>query len=335
MDSITKYIKRTTKAKPEKASQIMEEAYFFGEHNCSKPTCSNKAYFKSQNSSVLLCGVHSKSIPRTKLPKNPNAKQIQIQKQAQHQKEVQQAQKLNQSSSKPGQVVCTPLRMMKLPEDIKGFQKVFPNFRHGNRTDGLGLPSLSPMKLGPVVHNQKDLPLCKTLENFHQFNKVYPQELNDEGKISDVFWKKLKSGYKSDQGQRHKYGRQDKPKFSVHKIGDEVRRYTYIQSRWFYCHHYEKLTEGNGDLEMLRKLKREGTNLQLVGYDGYPIEKDLYDVYCDPRRPFGHESVLYVLLTVDSPEEYPWNLYFLNHRELYELKKKDDSDENMSVGDHS
>jgi hypothetical protein len=32
--------------------------------------------------------------------------------------------------------------------------------------------ALSPMKLGPVMHGQKDVPPATSIENYHQFNKV-------------------------------------------------------------------------------------------------------------------------------------------------------------------
>ena len=39
--------------------------------------------------------------------------------------------------------------------------------------------------------------------------------------------------------------------------------------------------------------------------------------YTSTDRPFGHEMVLYSMLTVEDPKEYPWNQYYLKHKELY------------------
>lgn len=47
----------------------------------------------------------------------------------------------------------------------------------------------------------------------------------------------------------------------------------------------------------------------------YAGESDRY-LYCDPAVAFGHESVLYTLLTQEAP--YPWDLYRERHAALYE-----------------
>jgi hypothetical protein len=59
--------------------------------------------------------------------------------------------------------------MMKNPEHIEGFLKVFPNYKHQNRQDGFGCMKLSPKYLGPVDHGQPDLPPALNIENFHQY----------------------------------------------------------------------------------------------------------------------------------------------------------------------
>ena len=37
-------------------------------------------------------------------------------------------------------------------------------------------------------------------------------------------------------------------------------------------------------------------------------------MYCDSHYPFGHELVLYCLLTIDDSKEYPWNRYILKSK---------------------
>lgn len=69
--------------------------------------------------------------------------------------------------------MCSKMNMMKDIGFVTGYINIFPNFKHGNRRDGIGLPSLSPKSIGPVDHGQPGLPLALNLENFHQGNKVY------------------------------------------------------------------------------------------------------------------------------------------------------------------
>lgn len=74
-------------------------------------------------------------------------------------------------------------------------------------------------------------------------------------------------------------------------------------------------------MQQFKKLKKyidNGLNIQILGYDGYPVEKSLYEHYLDESKPFGHELVLYSMLTVETPSDYPWNKYYINHSEIYE-----------------
>ncbi len=47
-------------------------------------------------------------------------------------------------------------------------------------------------------------------------------------------------------------------------------------------------------------------NSQICGYDGYHVNKSIEEHYRDVSCPFGHELVLYSLLTTDK---YPWTKY--------------------------
>jgi hypothetical protein len=69
----------------------------------------------------------------------------------------------------------------------------------------------------------------------------------------------------------------------------------------------------------LNQMLNDGTNLQIVGYDGYRegVEQSLWDHFNDTSRPFGHELVLYTLLTVPNPDEYPWRRFQTENSELY------------------
>jgi hypothetical protein len=82
-------------------------------------------------------------------------------------------------------------------------------------------------------------------------------------------------------------------------------RLNYIQSRQFYCTFYERLASVEPDFTKLQQLKDTGTNLQIIGYDAHPIVGIVEDAYLDPSAPFGHELVLYTMLT-EEPANWPW-----------------------------
>jgi hypothetical protein len=211
------------------------------------------------------------------------------------------------------------------------------------------------MCLGPVVHRQPGLPDALNIENYHQFNKVWPSEtvgLHREGPCSkltcttpprawgppsEAFYAARKRGYLDAEPHRHKFDaarlkrereavshmkHKNIPAYSVHLTLDgEERRFTYVESRYFYCVAYEALATPTEDFRRLQTMLREGYDLRLCGYDAFDVaqepELDLYWHYCNPLRPFGHELVLYALLTVEAPEDYPWHRYRRTHAARY------------------
>lgn len=195
--------------------------------------------------------------------------------------------------------------------------KVFPNYRHLNRKDGLGVPSLSPMTLGPVNHGQPGLPPAKLIENYHHANKVFENEVDMDGNPLPIFFETQKQWYNDDVPHRHKY-RNKKTLYSLHySESGELRRYQYVESRYFYCHWYEILAKKQSAFVQLRTMLADGKSLLILGYDGRKIDKSLKKMYEDDSKPFGHELVLCSLLIIKDPEDYPWNVYYREHKELY------------------
>ena len=224
---------------------------------------------------------------------------------------MEEARVANEALGKSGDVICTKLRMRRLPEDVD---------KHQGRKDGFGCANLSPKSLGPVDHQQKGLPPAKLLENYHQFNKVFDCEVDSKGEPSAKFYARRLSGYKDTVPHRYKFDRGSKSRtlYSVHEDRQgHLRHYNYVQSRYFYCHFYEKLVVKQEQLDELKDLRRKGTNLQIVGFDGYRVTDDLMKHYVDASRPFGHEMALYTMLTVEEPSDYPWNQYYNKHEGIY------------------
>jgi hypothetical protein len=282
----------------------------------NKQQCLNKAYYKQDD--YYLCGVHSDKNKRQELPIDPDQKEKKDQLYKNHLKTL-----ISQPSQ--GHVICTKMFMMKEVALIPSYLNVFPNNKHQNRKDGFGCSSLSPMRLGPVEHRQPGLPVCYNIENYHQYNKVYPNEIDDFKQIQ------LK-GYLDKTPHRHKYDaktmkdlrkqinnvNKNAPLYSIHQTLDgQDQKFTYVESRYFYCCAYEKLAKETEDYKKLKQYIDNGINLNICGYDAYPITKDLLEHYEDPVKAFGHELVLYCLLTIHHSSDYPWHLYRLKYPEIY------------------
>jgi len=306
---------------------------YFGEEDCGKWTakgkkCANKAYYSVFGD--LCCGMHSKAhvAVRTELPLNPNRDQIRQDALAAHQLEcdaVAQAQQTNmpfgmfQTCQGKGNVVCFRMRIMREAGLVPGYINVYPNFRHGGKKDGLGLPSLSPKSIGPVQHGQPGLPPALNLENFHQGNKVFPVEVDADGNPTQVFFETQRQMYEDPTPRRHKkaaksssHKNQNVPLFSLWCRPDtgEYVRVSYVKSRLLYCHYYEQATQVNPDFVQLQDLLKRGYNLRICGYDAYEVTCDMKTHFEDPSRPFGHEMVLYCMLKGERPWTCDLNALF-------------------------
>jgi hypothetical protein len=312
--------------------------YYFGENICTATykngskkgeSCANNAYYIQDNK--ILCGVHSHIKKRQKLPKNPNADIIREKDLKQKQELVEEKAEENRKNKQKGHVICSAIKMMKPPPHYDGYLKVFPNYKHQNRKDGFGCMKLSPKSLGPIKHGMPNLPIAKNLENYHQASKIFDGEIIDN-KITNVSFNIRKEIYNSDIPYRHKFEHlklkkiinnigknKNIPLFSVYydSKGKE-HRYNYIQCRYFYCHYYEILAPLEKDFVYLKKLIDSGYNLQIIGYDAFDINQSLMEHYLDTSRPFGHELVLYTLLTVNNKQDYPWNIYYQDNKDIYE-----------------
>lgn len=289
------------------------DTLYYNEHPCTARTkagkkCVNNAYYFPQ-----LCGVHNKDEGREKLPINPNAKVNREKKLEKHRKGVESAAKENRDNGLCGMIINTRMRMMKDVPLYKGYLNVFPNYRHGNRKDGIGMPTLSPFNLGPVEHDEPDFPPAQCIENYHQFSKVFSHEVDKKGNVRDEFFKLRRKMFKCPDGERHKV-KGEVPLFAVYTDSEgREDRYSYIGSKQFYCRAYESLAKKEKEYKRLRKLIDDGYNINLCGYDANDdVDSEMEDLasiisdkYHDEEAIFGHELVLFTLLTLD-PDKYPW-----------------------------
>lgn len=304
---------------------IMADVHFRGESECSGKykngnNCKRIAYFVDEDKPT--CGLHSKS--KLLLSVNPQKKNNDQKKREDRKKEVMSCARINKNSGERGKIIVSKFLMMKPPPYKDGYLAIFPNFKHQDRKDGFGCSSLSPKSLGPIKHPMKNRPIAKNLENFHQFSKIFPEDL-EKGKITAMTEKIICDGYINPVPFRHKYpvdptkkGNKNIALFSLYydKYGN-VGRFSYIECRYFYCHWYEKLATKTANFSKLIQLLKMGINIQIFGYDGFDVQKKLTEYYLDDSRPFGHELVLYSLLTIQEPTKYPWNIYADEHKGLY------------------
>ena len=343
------------------------ETPFYGQIICQakgkgdETPCTNKAYY--QQGVLFCCGVHSTKKHRQKLTVDPEKEKKRREELKKWKADVEEAAQSRRMVGQKGSVQVGKLRMMKPPPHLPGYLKVFPNHRHANRVDGFGCHTLSPMMLGPVVHSMRKWPTAKNLENFHQGAKCFPWEVEErssseinfssakgsplfsEYKIKPEATALRKTMYEDATPYRHKYkypkmkkltgGKKgnnniNQPLFSAyyHQRTGEERRYTYLQSRYFYCHYYETLTLVNSQLEQLQKKIQQGVSLHILGYDGRKLKRlsatkesiqdCLYRYYLDDSKPFGHELVLCSLLAIHFSEDYPWNRFRRENPGLYQ-----------------
>ena len=261
--------------------------------------CTNGAYYSSQEQ--YYCGTHSKKDNRVKLEK-VSKNQANNLKEKQREKMFIDAK--NHRSSK-GQVTLNLFRSMyRKPDIVTGWINVYPNYKTGWQGIGLVLPELSPMSLGPIHHNQKGLPPALLLENFHQGSKRFKNESEKE------FEENRYKYFTDTEPHRHKYKGDDEggnPNSPLYFVWND-HKLDYIQSRQFYCNYYERLASKTEGFKLLKTLYNEGYHLKICGPDAYNIERDedIESEYLNPRYPFGHERVLYTMLTMDDVNNYPW-----------------------------
>jgi hypothetical protein len=303
-------------------SEIMQrETTYYGESSCSatlksgKP-CSNRAYY-STDAGELVCGVHRKGRATVELRKRPEAEltAIRADKKQAGDDAIETCRLANVAAGRRGSVALYRMRMMRAVPDLPGYRRVYPNYKHQDRRDGLGCARLSPMSLGPVRHGQPGLPDALNVENFHQGSKLFREEVSENGNPLPRYYNNRRDFYLDPVPHRHKYKGTGSNKnvplcfIWVAKDGEE-HRLSYVESRQFYCNFYERLARQEPDYTRLEQLLARGVNLQLCGYDAHPPgeNQSVEEMYLDATKPFGHERVLYAMLTCarGDEESLPW-----------------------------
>lgn len=251
--------------------------------------------------------------------------------------EIERAAKVNRKNGLSGDVIMGRIVNYYTRVDYtSGYLAVYPNdSRPPAGSEGLWLPGLSPKRLGPVVSREPGVPDATSIEALHQASRVFEHERDEDGSLLPS-WYADRDEYLTDPARatwRHKFGAtkpdhlaylksigaSDHKTKSIHigSNGEEVSL-NYVQNRWWYCSAYEELVPQTEDFETLESLIDNGTNVEMFGYDAlHGMEPGQeFEWYSDETKRFGHESVLYCILTMD-PADYPWNVYADMHPEIY------------------
>lgn len=284
--------------------------YFWGEESCqgitirSNTPCLNKAYYTYKNK--IYCGVHCQHKNRVELPKSPTKPDKTLERRN-HQQVCEELALANKNQHLLGEVICYKMRMMKLVPLTEGYVNIFPNVKHGHRTDGIGLPSLSPKMIENIQHDQPFLSPCPTLEIYHKANLVYADDLTETHELSDSFYEKQSQCYHTATTSVRK---DDTPVYFVwFDSSHELHLLTPLQGRHLFCMYYEKAVRHHPDFLHLHRMVSNGFNLQICGYSNFNSEeKSIEECYADEQFPFSHELILYTMLTIPE-EEWMWKQF--------------------------
>lgn len=278
--------------------------------------CTKKAYYLQ--SGAPRCGRHSDKGLRRPLPVDPaktRAKEAAI---LAHKASIERAASANAASGRLGRVRLHKLAgafAVKVPQ-VDGFLSVLPN--HKNRTgtvrpDGaLNMSSLSPKTIGPIRHGQPGLPDALNLENFHQGSKRFAAQTAEEARATQVemFLDPVPHRHHPFATRAGPGVNRNVPEHFVWVDRDStVHHLTYVESRQFYCTFMERAIDRLPDFTRLQDLRRRGHNLLLCGFDANPIAGSVEEAYLDASKPFGHEHVIYCMLTEEDPAVWPWRTH--------------------------
>jgi hypothetical protein len=269
--------------------------------------CSNIAICKYQH--TFLCCIHGRSIskklgiPLKKISDEDSRRQV-IKKHKEYCDE--QALELRKAGKAGCVTVCDKFKA----GICETYINIYPIIKDARVIDGLVLSSLSSINIGPIHHGQPGLPPCMILQNFHEANRVYQDEIDGKGHPLPAFYERQIKMY-SDTKQSECLSS------SVYKncvyymwidFTGKVERITEVMSRQFYCAFYQRSMIANSDFLRLKWMLMNGYNLRICGKEPFliPLNKTMDDCYLNPSKPFTYEMILYTMLTYKDIDEYPW-----------------------------
>ena len=153
---------------------------------------------------------------------------------------------------------------------------------------------LSPFFLGPckLYGGYKSL----TVENAHQYCKVYKCHTDADGNPTGEYWKWAKAGWANPRAVRYPMGKGAKPEYA---LWDGVKL-GYIEARKkIYIPIYYAAVKKSEAYKKLRELYQTEKAIYLWDFDGYDYERlgmTLKEVANNPNRSMGHAFILAKML---------------------------------------
>ena len=189
---------------------------------------------------------------------------------------------------------------------VDGFLNVYLR----SRQDGISVPGLSPMHLGPVAHGQPTLPPAKTLQGFMLGNHWHRNESEEE-----FHQHRLELYATATPPVRKAMSTGEADEWLGVRWWDPVKAdtpcwLTTRTSRDLYCRHYASVVEGTLEYQQLIDLMdTQGESLRICGAEAREMkEEDVRQRYGDESQSFSFEQVLFtMLLWRDRVQLYPWN----------------------------
>ena len=189
--------------------------------------------------------------------------------------------------------------------------------------------ALDSMELGPVYTGEKRFPLCLRLQNFYEFSKVFPCDLEEDGSCGQKYWNSKHIGYNDPIARPYKYKKGMIPLHSTLYDGNLGINYGPITQRDFLSEHYEYLARLRPEYNLFLKYIQK-SNIDLKGYqmddnddviwkdpNADSIEDWLDEKFNDPLYAYHYEFILLTMVFLDMGyiAKRPW--YTFKVDELY------------------
>ncbi len=230
---------------------------------------------------------------------------------------------------------------------VPGVLNIWPSTARASRTDALGMPALSPARLGPVMHGQPGFSPAASVQDYVDASACYPSETElvagADGLLTrapaPLFFKRQRAGFAGRGGcgagkarlmraSTEERARVTEPGFQVDRplffvATDErgaVRFLDVVVARFLLAVAYEALAEATPEFATLRdQYLAHGVALHLVGPGLTEVEDVRADeVFADGGAPYRHEHVLQAMLRRPARADRPWWRHARAHPARYE-----------------
>lgn len=212
----------------------------------------------------------------------------------QREAEINEARQINALHSRPGEIILQTQYHYRDKAAKDKHWRQLKGFRNISVCSGAKKwKYLSPVYIGPIKV-EPDL-VANSLEHLWHYSQVFAEDLYQD-QIRAEWFHNRRYGFESPLG---------KPSAKRQKHGQPLfwfwrgKRLSLVEARReIYCKVYAEHVAKLYVYADLRVMLKQGYNIQLFGYDAYDFgDKDLVECLEDTSRPFGHEFVLYGLLT--------------------------------------